>query len=774
MRNIKCTIAATVMASLLFNIAGCSKENEISAPSGSDTTAVQYIAGDPDCETAYYSSVMVTIPQETDYFNAFARGDEAVLLCGKGGDYNQETEQWDPTVWTAYICDYDGNIKSHFELQCDDFGLNDGECVDLGNGTFVANSYMREFVIFDYEGNIVKKGEKTVTPDYGIGDGLCAVDDGFAYLNGFKICKYTKEGEVTDEIDVSDRIGLMGTEGIFEQGGEVYLFGEEMNGDYGYPSFYRFDWKSKTMEKLFELNDIKGGSSQYVAMFESNMSNSMSSYIAEYDAFGYVVEVDMNKCEYAKIASLDRMFIIPPTAYEYDDCHLGIIDKTHYCKVRTNDIGRSEEDGADEEISSGFTEVALISRDYDLNMDNREEIVISGAGLRNDTMLNAAAYYYNMDQNDYYIRLEDTGDKYDFTSPEAMRKSTLNMLAQFSNGEAPDIYYGNYYDYLYFGRNGLVSDMRPYLNESMFASVTPEILRLMQGPNGEIYQVFTSYSLKGFWGQDSLYDNDLKLTSMPKLPDGQERFGRSYTSDLLYDFIGAGLERSYRDGTLTYDNVYAAVNTAVKCGKNRNEDGTVGMINGTADVGKKEVSLVDTYVPNASAYYSLSKDFKDTPVFAGYPSAQGSTHVIEPNGLLALSSSASDPKACCDFIAYFMSDEIQRRASTMGSFPVNDNILQEYMSIMVSPDSASEDLRFMYAMQLCSDDGSSVVAMPKELADSLMSQIKCADSVSVFDWGIYQMIDEEITSYYLQGRSVKDVAKSLESRLKVYAAENYG
>ena len=41
------------------------------------------------------------------------------------------------------------------------------------------------------------------------------------------------------------------------------------------------------------------------------------------------------------------------------------------------------------------------------------------------------------------------------------------------------------------------------------------------------------------------------------------------------------------------------------------------------------------------------------------------------------------------------------------------------------------------------------------------------------DWGAYNIICEEIASYYTQNRSVEQIAETLDARLTLYIQENY-
>ena len=54
-----------------------------------------------------------------------------------------------------------------------------------------------------------------------------------------------------------------------------------------------------------------------------------------------------------------------------------------------------------------------------------------------------------------------------------------------------------------------------------------------------------------------------------------------------------------------------------------------------------------------------------------------------------------------------------------------------------------------------------------------LEMIGSVDSRATYDWGLYSIIWEEINSYDLAGKTPEQIAESLQSRLDLYAAENY-
>ena len=54
-----------------------------------------------------------------------------------------------------------------------------------------------------------------------------------------------------------------------------------------------------------------------------------------------------------------------------------------------------------------------------------------------------------------------------------------------------------------------------------------------------------------------------------------------------------------------------------------------------------------------------------------------------------------------------------------------------------------------------------------------MRTISKADTVATYDYGIFDIIYDEINSYYTQNRSPEQIADTLDERLTLYMQENY-
>ena len=741
---------AVLMASVMsLQIASCNTEAvDVTEPDLTDYMTKP--CGNPDWETSCYSSCMVTIPRETAWIFPFMKGDDVCIISGswEAVDDNDGYEKY-----VGYIYSFDGELIKSFDLEYDTgTPYYPRMFMSLDDDHFIATGVNADYVLYDYDGNVVRKSDEY---SVSIGDrSMCKTRDGFAVLaldgdrqESYLHC-YDSNCDVVDEIVFET---LFNDGQIFEQNGNIYYRGGTDDLEYG---LYKLDPATGTCSKQMSAGEVP--------IEYSNYSTEYSGSCFEYH--GEIIEVDAENRTTQPLALTKNILLLPPVTGEYSEPGLQVLDKTHFFNINKYDGTRR-------------VDIVLVSKNENLDIGNRTHIVVSGPGVSSDTILNAAVYEYNVSQEEYYVELDELVGKYGFNTADDMKTTKLQLMAQYMNGNTPDIFYGDFFDYLYLGEAGIVGDMREYLEEAGVDvnTITPNIYDLMTGDNGEIYQVFTGYRFNGFWTNSEAYGSDVSLNELMASAGDQRRFGNTYSNDLLFDFLCMDLKGLYRNGMLNQETVNSAVTLAVSEGLQPVTDYSSYQIADAAAVGRGEATFYAMPVLSAEMYDGLSKEFSGTPIFSGYPSAGGSLHVITPVGLLAMSSTTEYPQACCDFIALMLSKKCEERALYAGCFPVNDEMLHEYLEYVSNPNDIPDDKKIIYGNVLIRDcRPDEYIPLSEGLDEALLDAIEEVEQVQVYDWGLWSMINEEIDSYYLQDKPVEDVTNSLLSRLTLYAQENYG
>ena len=71
------------------------------------------------------------------------------------------------------------------------------------------------------------------------------------------------------------------------------------------------------------------------------------------------------------------------------------------------------------------------------------------------------------------------------------------------------------------------------------------------------------------------------------------------------------------------------------------------------------------------------------------------------------------------------------------------------------------------------DEEGNSVNYSKAGIESYRRAVESVDTMDIMDWGLYNIINEEINSRYLEKKEIKDIAHSMRSRIVLYIEENY-
>ena len=112
-----------------------------------------------------------------------------------------------------------------------------------------------------------------------------------------------------------------------------------------------------------------------------------------------------------------------------------------------------------------------------------------------------------------------------------------------------------------------------------------------------------------------------------------------------------------------------------------------------------------------------------------------------------------------------LSDEAQKQTMISGYIPITQNAVDIFCELSMHPESVTDELLKSYVGQR--------KAVDQETINQFLKTINKADTLATYDWGIFDIIYDEINSYYSQNRSPEQIADTLEKRLTLYMQENY-
>lgn len=431
------------------------------------------------------------------------------------------------------------------------------------------------------------------------------------------------------------------------------------------------------------------------------------------------------------------------------------LDDTHFVKKVVYDDGTGE--------------IGFFAYDSSLNQ-NRTPIVVGGFGVFSDYALQWAVYNFNIRNSEFRVVLEDYSDDFSSGTPQEAQMAKLKLMKYFNEGHAPDVFYGDEFDYQYFGHIGIVADLIPFFNQDPQLKMSDLISSIENAimPDGKhCYSVFSSYRIDGFCGLSSDFNTD--CVSIFDIHNMSQKTGKPFTSErsapciagdaLLYSF--SSLWGAYgQEKLVTREKIEEFVSTCIELGIDPAISwGTVCPLQGVSDGLYYLSSAVPTDIFTLA---KKEKEVRDGIVYVGYPSVYSSVHLAVPQGIVGIASSTKYPEKCWELVRELLLPEIQKK---MGSGTVNKEVYDLVCRSAMNPEYVTdEEMKRLVLNQ---------EKVSKDVVDDYTRMVLSIDTIKTIDWGAYNIICEEVASYYTQNRSVNQIAETLDTRLSLYVQENY-
>lgn len=723
---------AVVFATIILTAFVACKENN-------DPDSSQMI-GNPDAETLGFGShtVQMDLGNDGHIIDIAKDGNNCyVLSCSR----TSESEEYQYRVTTLDVTSYEKASEVVVPNEVDDhlFSLcaldnnkvacsySGGYCIiDAGNGSLV---YTGSVQGYDIEYPIVSKCEQ----------GFILADIGF-------VAKITDEGELTGVIRKDDDHYPIDKDPVFTQNGTDYLvtWDDTANGTV----YYKLDFDNSTLEIIADFD-----------AFGIQPASFQGEYISDYDGVIYELDIENNKAE---TVAYGKNFLIKPSLGSVTDDRV-VLDKMLF--VQSYSYG------------NGFVDLVFIEADKDLDLASRKQIRVMGDFSLYDNGLEMAAYQYNASQNEYYVTVESWGNDSGYNSSVEAEARNLKLLKQFQSGEAPDIFYGNTFDYEYLGKTGITIDMMPFIEQSSVINrdnLRDSVYDIMTS-NGHCYYLFNGYAISGMFCDASLTSNKSKDISLYEDPEFASSLKGTYKAvDILYNICGQPIKLLWNNNDLVGEESFQrALQISVDLGIYQDDQSNTQLVS------DKEKKIRSMTIGTFSDFAALSNG-NDHIDYIGLPTIGGTMHPLEARGLTAISASSEYKEECFRFLEYLFSYESQRAAMVNMAFPMTDSVYDEYMMYMKDPELIPDE---DYGMKLIAsgllrvnktENGyeTSYEHASQSVLNSLEETIDSLDSVSFTRFGVYNILADELNGYYSQNKPVSEISKSLRSRLALYMREN--
>lgn len=415
--------------------------------------------------------------------------------------------------------------------------------------------------------------------------------------------------------------------------------------------------------------------------------------------------------------------------------------------------------------SDGDAEIQIYVYDESIDYSDCKEIILAGFSPQEDLAIQLAMYGFNTSQQEYRLRLIDYVE-YPWSTAKEAEIVNASLIKEFSSDKAPDMLFGPYFDYEYLGRIGVVQNISKYVDDVLNTDdVASNIYELMSN-NGICYKVFSSYCFDGFWARQRAFSSDdVSIYDLNELDTSASVYGSMYSQDIV-DFIirynlNTIINRSGGTDLLTDDQIIDILNHSMKNGIPMTSQ--LEVLSTVRGIANNECVLARSFMYGVKdyAYYC---EMVDEPLrFVGLPSIYGSSHMIVPNGIVAVMSSSDNLNACIEFLSYLFNEDVQRVLISNNRVPIMRSVVTEYLDCLKNKDITN------YFYEELKD-----VDIDTKYLDSFDRILNSVDTMATYDWGLYNIICDEMLSHYTQGKEIDLIVVSLKSRLNLYVEEHYG
>lgn len=443
-----------------------------------------------------------------------------------------------------------------------------------------------------------------------------------------------------------------------------------------------------------------------------------------------------------------------------------------------------------------------VTRKYASEIKAKQTIEIGVLG--SDYYVREFAREFNRSHEDCQLHIVtyQNSDGTRLGDPEGKQDALDVMKLAVGSDDAPDLilmegssdYYGSvdYHDmFLRLGARGVFCDLNEFMENDAEVNrdtILPNILTAMSHPNGALYSLTPSFSIRSIAVKSKFTDKEnWTIDDMIDLYEGADDIMYYWsTKQEMLRLIMTGTDFTDEvNGTCNFDspefikilefcNRYPLESN---CPESNKDD--------PVQYEKYTKWLTDSYYRYqedtdylyftgfsafagggmASRWAYTKGDLGDDFTLVGYPSDNGQGGKIEAHSEIAILSTCEDKAAAWEVVRAYVIRPDAASDPEMG-YSIFDDIIEEQLDneMYIYDWNGRSDLEYY-------DDDCRVYPLTQEERDGLDAYIRNCNTYMMLDEKVENIIYEEAGMYFSGDRSAEDTAKMIQSRAELYLAE---
>lgn len=407
--------------------------------------------------------------------------------------------------------------------------------------------------------------------------------------------------------------------------------------------------------------------------------------------------------------------------------------------------------------------------------ENQGPVVLVLATFQEDPELHKQVEIFNQKHRDYQIEIKSY-QRADGSAEDGIAQIQREILA----GNGPDLID---FGYAYSNTDvmgGYTEDLLPYLEEDKekyFANILESFCY-----KGCLYAIPTQFSLDTFAGsKEALGGREhWNIQEMMACYEGQPEDVMLYPGETrlnVLDRILTGSMEYYIDwesGTCSFDqgefehvlSFSASFPEVLEIDNDFSVKQT--FLDGKA-------LIIPTHIMDIYDIARAEYIFDDADIsYIGYPVEGVSGTVISPKApVLAISGKSGHKEICWEFISQYLDTKYQKKLR----FPINRAAMEEKLaqSLEIEYEMVDGEKKPVAKSQVIfegDDQPQYIYCLTEEQAQKLMQIIESAQINDAFDHHLYQIIMDEVDSYFSGGKTLEEVTKIIQNKASIYVSES--
>lgn len=188
-----------------------------------------------------------------------------------------------------------------------------------------------------------------------------------------------------------------------------------------------------------------------------------------------------------------------------------------------------------------------------------------------------------------------------------------------------------------------------------------------------------------------------------------------------------------------------------------------------------EILFSNCTLDEVSDFQIRKKLMGDDIVIIGLPTESGSGTILYANDKVAISSKSKYKDEAWLFLKTLLEEDVQK---SVYSLPILKSAIEAKFEEAATPNKYTDfdGVEHEYPKTTYSTsngDEIEIYAATKEEIDQIRKAFENVSNVPYVDDDLYELMSEELDSYFKGGKSAKEVAEILQSRVKIFLAERY-